>query len=685
MSTVTPAASSRGITRLFNDRKLATKIALGFACILLVMATLSTIAYLSFSKLAQGFAAYNQRVTVVGLVREIDRAFMAYRRFVREYALTGADAAHKQADKEYAVFRDWLAQASATIKNPERAAKIKHITAQSEQYGAVFARLVAMRTEQDKLVHETLDPTGMSLRDEIEQLQTWAVSRAGNSNTMIMAGEALKQLMLARLNANKFLARHEADSAERAEKAFAALKVAMTAFGTAITNDEVRKIFTETNANVELYAATYKKVAALADQINGAVSDDLVRLAGEIAADAEAVKQSGIAEEKQIEHETLSEIESAERFILILALGALALGAVLAWLIGRTISVPTRAIGAVLVELSKGNKQVAVPYADRGDEVGDNARAALTFKENLIRIEQMEAEQKEAEKRAAAERKAATLKLADDFQAAVGEIVQTVSSASTELEAAAGTLTKTAEQTQVLSGTVAAASEEASANVQSVASATEEMTSSVQEISRQVQESAKIAGEAVKQAQRTDARINALSQAAGRIGDVVKLITAIAEQTNLLALNATIEAARAGDAGKGFAVVASEVKQLASQTAKATDEIGAQIAGMQTATQESVAAIKEIGGTIGRISEIASVIAAAVEEQGAATQEIARNVGEAAKGTTQVAGNITEVNRGAGETGAASSQVLSSAQSLAGESNRLKLEVDKFLSTVRAA
>jgi len=207
----------------------------------------------------------------------------------------------------------------------------------------------------------------------------------------------------------------------------------------------------------------------------------------------------------------------------------------------------------------------------------------------------------------------------------------------------------------------------------------------VNEISRQVQESAKISGEAVKQARDTDARINALSQAAGRIGDVVKLITAIAEQTNLLALNATIEAARAGEAGRGFAVVASEVKQLASQTAKATDEISTQIAGMQTATQESVAAIKEIGGTIARISEIASTIAAAVEEQGAATQEIARNVGEAAKGTAQVASNITDVNRGAGETGSASSQVLSSAQSLSSESNHLKAEVDKFLSTVRAA
>jgi methyl-accepting chemotaxis protein len=222
-------------------------------------------------------------------------------------------------------------------------------------------------------------------------------------------------------------------------------------------------------------------------------------------------------------------------------------------------------------------------------------------------------------------------------------------------------------------------------NVQSVASATDEMTASVTEIGRQMQQSSKIATEAVAQASRTDERIGALLQSAGRIGDVVKLITAIAEQTNLLALNATIEAARAGDAGRGFAVVAQEVKALAGQTAKATEEISTQIAGMQAATQESVAAIKEICATIGRISQISAAIAAAVEEQGAATQEIARNIGAAAHGTAQVATNITDVNRGAGETGAASTRVLSSAQSLSKQSGRLKVEVDKFLQTVRAA
>jgi methyl-accepting chemotaxis protein len=347
---------------------------------------------------------------------------------------------------------------------------------------------------------------------------------------------------------------------------------------------------------------------------------------------------------------------------------------------------PMLALVGGMRQLAGGDFSVVLPGLGRKDEIGAMAGAVEEFKEKAQEKARQEADAKAEQDRAAAvKRKADMVKLADEFESAVGEIVQTVSSASTELEASATTLTKTAETSQQLATSVAAASEEASTNVQSVASATEELTASVSEIGRQVHESNRISSEAVGQARMTDERMTKLSQAASRIGDVTKLITTIAEQTNLLALNATIEAARAGEAGKGFAVVAQEVKQLAAQTAKATSEISTQIAEMQSATQESVAAIKEIGGTIGKISEIATTIASAIEEQGAATHEITRNVQQAAAGTTEVASNIASVSRGASETGAASSEVLSSAQSLANESNRLKLEMHKFLETVRAA
>ena len=351
-----------------------------------------------------------------------------------------------------------------------------------------------------------------------------------------------------------------------------------------------------------------------------------------------------------------------------------------------TIARPMRALSVSMEELAGGNFAVVLPGLGRKDEVGDVAGAVEKFKVVSEKKARDEAEAKiQQDQIAARQRKAEMMKLADEFEGAVGEIVETVSSASTELEASATTLTATAERSQELTTAVAAASEEASTNVQSVASATEELSSSVNEISRQVQESARMATDAVGQARTTNDRVSELSKAAARIGDVVELINTIAGQTNLLALNATIEAARAGEAGRGFAVVASEVKALAEQTAKATGEIGQQITGIQAATQELVTAIKEISSTIERLSEISSTIAAAVEEQGAATQEISRNVQQAAQGTQQVSANITDVQGGAAETGSASSQVLSAAQSLSSDSNRLKLELGKFLNTVRAA
>jgi methyl-accepting chemotaxis protein len=358
---------------------------------------------------------------------------------------------------------------------------------------------------------------------------------------------------------------------------------------------------------------------------------------------------------------------------------------VLGAMVARSISQPIVAMTQAMTELANGNTKIVPPGLGREDEVGAMASAVQVFRDSMMEAERLRAEQTEGERRASGEKRAAMHTFANEFQAAVGNVVDLVSSASTELEAAAQTLTRTAGTTQTLSTNVAAASDQASENMQSVATATEELAASVGGIMRQVQESSKIAAGAVRQAQQTDARMGALSKASSRIGEAVKIISAIAEQTNLLALNATIEAARAGDAGKGFAVVAAEVKALASQTAKATDEIGQQIAGIQTAIEESVVYSQEINATINRISEISSMIANAMEEQGSAMQGIARNVQQAATKTAQVATNITEVNRGASETGSASAQVLSSAQGLSTESVHLKSEVEKFLSKVRAA
>jgi methyl-accepting chemotaxis protein len=395
--------------------------------------------------------------------------------------------------------------------------------------------------------------------------------------------------------------------------------------------------------------------------------------------DVRGVLEVTMVIDRQLTHGTRL---STAIIIAVGLIGLLLIGITLA--VTRSVTRPISGIVGAMRQLARGNTTIFVPGGQRSDEIGAIAAAVQVFKDTIIEAERLRAEQIEVEKRGQAKRKADMHRLASEFEREVGNIVDTVSSASNELETAAVTLTRTAETTQSLSTTVAASSEEASANVKSVASAAEEFSGSVAEIGRQVLESRRIATEAVKQAETTNARMTELSRSATRIGDVVKLITSVADQTNLLALNATIEAARAGSAGKGFAVVAQEVKALAAQTSKATDEISAQIAAMQMATEGSVAAIKEIGDTINRISEIYTTIASAVEEQNAATQEISRNVQQAATGTMQVASHITDVSCSANETGSASSQVLVSAQSLSKESSHLKQEVKRFLATIRA-
>jgi methyl-accepting chemotaxis protein len=377
----------------------------------------------------------------------------------------------------------------------------------------------------------------------------------------------------------------------------------------------------------------------------------------------------------------------AEMLMLLASIAAACtlLAVALSWLIGhRQIVRPLQGVTAAIQKLASGDFNLPQIKSSR-DEIGDIWKATQVFADAMQEAQQLRHEQTVADGQRTEQRKTEMAALAQQFERSVGGLVQILSNSAGEMENAAQSMAAVANQTTTQSMTVSSAAQQTSANVQTVAAATEELSISIREIASQVTQSSQIANRAVDGAQRTNVTVQELAATAEKIGNVVQLINNIAGQTNLLALNATIEAARAGEAGKGFAVVASEVKELASQTAKATDEISLQISSVQQATQQTVEAIQEIARTITEMSQISTSIAAAMEEQGAATAEIARNVQEAARGTEQVTGNIADVQKGAGDTGAAASQVLSAARELARHSNDLGHEVSSFLTEVRAA
>jgi methyl-accepting chemotaxis protein len=388
----------------------------------------------------------------------------------------------------------------------------------------------------------------------------------------------------------------------------------------------------------------------------------------------------------RIEDEEVNAVAKTVAFWMQVAIAvAIITTAVFAWFIGGGVAGALVGMTAAMRALAGGNKAIEVPGLGRKDEIGGMAGALQVFKESAIEMDRMHAAQKAAELKAEEDKRRAMNTLADSFQSQVGTIVTQVSSAATQLQTTAQGMTATAEETSRQSTAVAAASEQAATNMQTIASATEELTASVNEITRQVTDAAQIARHAVDDARKTDGTVQGLADAAQKIGNVIQLISDIASQTNLLALNATIEAARAGESGKGFAVVASEVKNLASQTAKATEDIGVQIVAMQSVTNEAVTAIRNIGATIGKISQISTTIASAVEEQSAAMQEIARNVEQAAAGTKEVTRNIDGVSQAASQTGQSAHEVFDATQLLTKSADDMKSQIDQFLQNVKAA
>jgi methyl-accepting chemotaxis protein len=666
-----------------NRFRIKGRLYSGFGLVLLLLAIVAGTTVLGLRAGQSQFSSFAQTASLTKKVMAIDRDVVGLRRNVFAYTKTGDQAALKRAREVEQELKENIAKSVAEIENPERQKLIQQVSALYGEYTSGFSRAVELKTKVDELRSEVMDINGGAMRKKLTEIIDAAL-KAKEMEPAALAGVAEQWLMQARLNATRFLDKNDGSAGDAMKGNIAATEKALEDLVGHLADPAQRKLATDTADMLGKYQTAFTEASGAQAELGTLVDKAMAEKAQKIADTMAEIVKSADADMTATKTATAASLESSSMLGLSLAVAGLLLGILLAWLIGRSIVAPVTGMTAAMTKLAGGDKTVEIPARNSKDEIGDMAKAVDIFKQSMIRADELAAEQK-TEQAKKEQRQVAIEGYIATFESGVRGSLDTLASAATEMRATSQGMSATAEETSAQATTVAAAAEQASVNVQTVASATEELSSSVAEIGRQVTQSTKIAGQAVEEASRTNTTVQGLSAAAQKIGDVVKLISDIASQTNLLALNATIEAARAGDAGKGFAVVASEVKSLANQTAKATEEISAQVAAMQGATGEAVQAIQSIGGTIGSINEIATTIASAVEEQGAATQEIARNVQEAAQGTGQVSSNIVGVNQAAGETGAAASQVLASAEELGKQAETLRADVDSFLANIRAA
>ncbi len=661
--------------------RIAKKIGGGFAIVLSLLVVLAGFGVISLTAVDHYFTDYRSLARQAVEIGQVQSNLLETRIGIFKY-MQGSNAAVDDVSNRGQAALATADGAKKLASEEDVKKRIEDIQARFEVYLASFDELKVHQEARDKHV-AVLGQTGPAMEHAMAELMQEA-RKSNDAELAVSAGITMRHLLLSRLSVAKYLVDNSEQALVSAQSQMSFAMQAGKNMRRMVNGTKQSALLADFLSAEQGYVSALDAAAAAIQSRNEIFGGKLGVIGPEISAAIEEIKLQAKQQQDAIGPAAAAAIDQTHMMNYVLSGLAIVIGSIAAIAIARGIVKPISGMTVAMDRLAHKDLNVHIPATDHKDEVGDMAKAMQVFKDNMVRAEEL-SQQQEKERLERIRRAELIEALNRDFDAGISEVLSTVAAASQQLQASASTMTAIASESTDRATTVAAAAEEASANVQTVATAAEELSASISEIGRQVQRSSEIAADAASRAEVTHDRVRGLSRAANKIGEVVQLITDIAEQTNLLALNATIEAARAGDAGKGFAVVASEVKNLANQTAKATDEIAQQIGSVQFETEEAVKAIDDIVRIVEEINDVSGSIASAVEEQNAATSEIARNVQEAAAGTEEVTTTIAGVSKAAGEAGAASTQVLSASEDLNSQSRHLQSMVDKFLADVRAA